>query len=132
MDFAASEWALILTGALLIRLIPALMLVGGLLKLREFPDLRAVHLNLITSAALVVILSLIDTIWPEIIPTALRASFFWSFFWMFAIAWLAVAWVRSAFKTGLRPRWIEVATLACTAALGIAAMGFILPSFGAQ
>ena len=118
-DFTNTQWAMILAGAALLRLLPLLMLVSGVLKLRRFPDLRAVHHNLIGSAGLVVILALIDTLWFDLIPMELRTTFFWSFLWIFAIAWLLVAWLRSAIKTRLRPRGIEIAVLTCGALLAL-------------
>lgn len=130
VNFSGADWALILAGAALLRVLPLLMLVGAVLKLRRFPDLRALHLNLLVSALLVVTLGLIDTVYPALIPLPVRTTGAWSFLWIFAIAWLGVTWTRSALKTGLRPRWIEIATLSCAATLALAASGLILPISG--
>lgn len=127
LDFTNAELALVLTGALLLRALPLLIAIGAILKLRRFPALRPLHALLLAATGLVITLGLIDTTAPGLVPTPLRNSGLWSFLWLFALAWLGVTWVRSALKTRLRPLWIEVATLACAVALGLAASGLILP-----
>lgn len=126
-DFTAAEWALVLTGALLMRALPLLIALSAILKLRRFPALRPLHALLLAATGLTIALGLIDTMAPGLVPVGLRNSGVWSFFWIFALAWLGVTWVRSAIKTGLRPRATDIATLACAAALALAASGLILP-----
>ncbi|ABD54653.1 hypothetical protein [Jannaschia sp. CCS1] len=114
------EFALVLAGATLIRLIPLLILISAILKLRRFPDLHALHILLLASVLLVAVLGAAETFAPGAIPTALRTSGVWSFVWIFAVAWLCVTWTRSALKTRLRPRVPDIATLVAAAALMIA------------
>lgn len=131
LGFPGPEWALILSGAVLLRLLPALIMLGAVLKLRRFPEIRSLHILLLISAGLLIALALIETMAPALVPMALRTSGVWSFLWIFAGAWVAVTWVRSAIRTRLRPRGIDIATLACGAALALAASGLILPELGA-
>lgn len=114
------ELTLILIGAALLRALPLLIAASAILKLRRFPTLRPLHILLLLSTLLIATLGLIDTTAPNAIPMTLRTSGLWSFLWIFAIAWLVITWVRSAIKTRLRPRVLDIATLATLAALALA------------
>lgn len=112
--------ALILAGAVLLRLIPVLVFWGAILKLRRYPTLRPLHWILLITTLLLATLGLVDGLAPGTVPASWRASGAWSFVWTFAVAWLAVTWTRSAFKTRLRPRAPDIATLCAAAALAVA------------
>ena len=129
--FDGPEWLLIGIGAVLLRAIPLLILVGAILKLRAFPGLRNLHRTLLAATLLVIALGATEGLAPALVPPDLRVSGVWSFLWIFAVAFVAVAWTRSAIRTRLRPRGIEIATLAALAALALAASGLILPGLGA-
>lgn len=118
--FSGPEFALVLFGALVLRAIPLLIALSAILKLYRFPDLRPLHILLLTSTMLLGTLGLIDILIPNAIPMSLRTSGAWSFLWIFAVAWLAVIWIRSAIKTKLRPRILDIATLAAIAAMALA------------
>lgn len=120
LGLSGPEFALVLTGAALIRLIPVLIFASALMKLRRFPTLRPLHLILLSCTLLVAALGLIETLAPGGVPSAWRSAGVWSFLWIFAIAWLAVTWTRSAIRTRLRPRALDIATLAAAAALLVA------------
>lgn len=120
--FTWFELAIIFTGAALICALPILILVSAILKLRRFPHRRTLHILLLISCTLAVSLAIIGITSPEIIPIALRTSGVWSFTWIFAFAWLAVTWSRSALKTGLRTQALDVATLAVVASLFVLAL----------
>lgn len=117
--FSGPELLLGLMGAVIVRLIPLLILISAAIKLRRYPDLRALHLVLIAAVFLLTAVGAIDTFAPSVVPGGLRASGGWSFLWIFAVSWLAVTWVRSAIKTQLRPRGIDIATLAGVGFLGL-------------
>ncbi|UWQ97070.1 hypothetical protein K3728_07580 [Rhodobacteraceae bacterium M385] len=123
MSFSDPAFALILIGAALLRLIPVLIVISAVIKLRRYPALRPLHLLLLISTLLVIFLGGIEALAPALIPTPWRASGVWSFVWIFAVAWMAVGWTRSAFKTGLRPRGLDIPTL--VAAAGLVAALFI-------
>lgn len=120
LSFSGPELTLILIGAMLLRALPILIALSAILKLRRFPTLRPLHILLLLATILTATLGLIDTLVPNAIPMALRTSGLWSFLWIFALSLLAVAWIRSAVKTRLRPRALDIATLAVLAALAIA------------
>jgi hypothetical protein len=124
-QFSPLTWAMILVGAVALRLLPVLMAIGALVKLRAFPALRALHVLLLIELALIAALALADTF--ALVPGSYRITGLWSFLWVFAIAWAMVTWVRSAYKTRLRPRWIDLATLACAAILIFAFSAALLP-----
>lgn len=123
--FSAFTWAMILLGAVTMRLLPLLMAVGAVLKLRAFPEMRPLHVLLLIELALLGALALVETF--ALVPGSWRVTGAWSFLWIFIIAWTLVTWVRSAMKTRLRPRWIEIATLACAALLVFSLSAAILP-----
>ena len=125
LNFSAFTWAMILIGAAMMRLLPALMALGAVLKLRAFPALRSLHILLLIELAFIAALALAETF--SLVPGSWRVTGIWSFLWVFAIAWAAVTWIRSAFKTRLRPRWIEIATLACATLLIFSLSAAILP-----
>lgn len=116
-SLSSPELTLIVIGALLLRALPLLIAASAILKLRRFPALRPLHALLLAATLLTASLGLIDTLAPNVIPLALRTSGLWSFLWIFAITLLAVTWIRSAIKTRLRPRALDIATLATIAAL---------------
>lgn len=115
LDLAGPATALILAAVTLAYTVPVLVAVSALVKLRRFPALRALHRLLLTSTLLIGLLALIEGQVP-VLPDALRASGTWAFVWAFAVAWLAVTWTRSAIKTRLRPRALDLATLTVLAA----------------
>lgn len=123
MSFSDPAFALILIGAALLRLIPVLIVTSAVIKLWRYPTLRALHSLLLISTLLVVFLGGIEAFASALIPTPWRTSGVWSFIWIFAVAWMAVGWTRSAFKTGLRPRGLDIPTL--VAAAGLVAALFI-------
>ncbi len=125
LNFSAFTWAMILVGAATMRLLPVLMAIGAVAKYRAFPDLRSLHVLLLIELALIAALALAETV--RLVPDSFRATGLWSFLWVFAIAWVAVTWIRSAWKTGLRPRWIDIATLCCAALLIFALSASFLP-----
>ncbi len=125
LNFSSFTWAMILLGAAALRLLPALMAVGAILKLRTFPTLRPLHTLLLAELAFLAALVLAETF--SLVPATFRVTGIWSFLWVFAIAWIAVTWIRSAIKTRLRPRWIDIATLATAAALIFSLSAAILP-----
>lgn len=112
-----SAVALIFAGAVLLRAIPFLILISTLIKLRRFQALRRMHYDLFAATLLLFGLALFDTFAPEDLARAVHTSQLGSFAWIFAAAWLAVTWTRSAIKTRLRPRVLDIATLTCTIAL---------------
>lgn len=115
-SFSSTQWIMMLALAALIRLIPVLIAVSAVFKLRRFAHLRPLHILLLIAAISVSLLDLIDiTALRAWVPSALRTSGVWSFLWLFCLAWLAVTWTRSAFKTRLQPRALEAATLICVA-----------------
>lgn len=122
--FTWFELAVIFTGAALSFALPILILASAFVKLRRFPHLRALHILQLISCTLAVVLALIGATSPQIIPSALRTSGLWSFLWIFAFVWLAVTWVRSVAKTGLRTQRLDIATLAVVAALFVLALIF--------
>ncbi|WP_224814433.1 hypothetical protein [Hasllibacter sp. MH4015] len=126
IDFVAAtsgpQIALIGALVILMRLIPILIGLGAILKLRRFPHLRALHWTLLTSAGLALSVGLVDLLARALVSDAARHSGTWFFIVLFAISWLAVTWIRSLLKTRMQPRWIDVAALAVLAlavALGI-------------
>ncbi len=125
LNFSAFTWAMILVGAATMRLLPALMALGAVLKLRAFPDLRSLHILLLIELAFIAALALAETF--ALVPGSFRVTGIWSFLWVFAIAWAAVTWIRSALKTRLRPRWIDITTLTCAALLIFSLSAAILP-----
>lgn len=124
-QFSPFTWAMILLGAGALRLLPVLMAIGALVKLRAFPDLRALHVLLLIELTLIAALALAETF--DLVPGTYRITGVWSFLWVFAIAWAVVTWMRSAWKTRLRPRWIDCATLVCAATLIFAFSAALLP-----
>lgn len=122
-----ADLTLIVVGAVLLRAIPILIAISALIKLRRFPALRPLHTILLVDLALIAALALIDTLAPGLVPNALRTSGLWSFLWIFAIAWLVVTWTRSAIKTRMRPRVLDIATLVTVAAMALA---LLLPMAG--
>jgi len=125
LNFSAFTWAMILLGAAAMRLLPALMTLGAILKFRAFPALRPLHVLLLIELAFLAALALVETF--NLVPGRFRVTGIWSFLWIFAIAWIAITWTRSAIRTGLRPRWIEVATLVCAALLVFSLSAAVLP-----
>ncbi len=114
--FSGPVLALILVAVVLLRVIPLLIAASAIVKLYRFPVLRSLHTLLLIATGLIATLTLIDdTSLHQIVPAALRTSGMWSSLWIFAIAWLGVTWVRSAIKTRLRPRVLDIATLAAIA-----------------
>lgn len=126
-SFSQGALMLIVAGAFLLRALPVLIAVGAIVKLRRFPALRPLHGILLISTLLLAALALIDTFIPAMVPEALRTSGFWFFLWTFAVAWTGLGWIRSAIKTRLRPRALDIATLATLAA---ALLAFALPMAG--
>ncbi|MEJ6388173.1 hypothetical protein [Gymnodinialimonas ulvae] len=124
-QFSRFTWAMIFLGAVALRLLPVLMAIGALVKLRAFPQLRALHILLLIELVLIAALALADTF--DLVPGSYRVTGLWSFLWVFAIAWAAVTWTRSAWKTRLHPRWIDIATLACATAVIFAFSATLLP-----
>ncbi|OAN84531.1 hypothetical protein A8B78_06640 [Jannaschia sp. EhC01] len=120
LAFSGPQFALVLVGAALIRLIPLLIFVSAILKLRRFPEQRPLHWILLVATLLVAALGLIETLALGAVPQSWRTSGLWSFLWIFAVSWLAVSWTRSAIKTALRPRGLDIATLVAAAALLVA------------
>lgn len=108
--------SLVVIGAILLRAVPLLMLASALVKLKRFPALRALHGTLLASVLLIGLLALIEAALPAWVPSA----DVWSSLWIFAVAWLCVTWTRSASKTGLRPRLLDIATLAALAGTALA------------
>ncbi|MEX3015820.1 hypothetical protein [Gymnodinialimonas hymeniacidonis] len=125
LNFSAFTWAMIFLGAATMRVLPALMALGAILKLRAFPELRSLHVLLLIELAFIAALALAETF--SLVPGSFRVTGIWSFLWVFAIAWAVVTWIRSAIKTGLRPRWIDTATLVCAALLVFSLSAAILP-----
>ncbi|MBF9045441.1 hypothetical protein HKCCE4037_19050 [Rhodobacterales bacterium HKCCE4037] len=125
LNFSAFTWAMIVLGAVTMRLLPLLMAVGAVLKLRAFPEMRPLHVLLLIELALLGALALVETF--ALVPGNWRVTGAWSFLWIFVIAWTLVTWVRSAMKTRLRPRWIEITTLVCAALLIFSLSAAILP-----
>ncbi|GAB5446636.1 hypothetical protein [Gymnodinialimonas sp.] len=113
--FSQGAMLLIVAGALLLRILPVLIATGAIIKLRCFPHLRPLHAILLISTLLLAMLALIETFAPAIVPDPLLTSGFWVFLWIFAIAWTGVSWIRSAIKTRLRPRALDLTTLAIVA-----------------
>lgn len=109
--FSQSAFLLIVAGSVLLRCLPVLIAASAILKLRRFPTLRPLHTILLISTLLLAALALIDTFAASAVPNALRTSGLWFFLWIFAIAWTGVSWTRSAIKTRLRPRALDIATL---------------------
>ncbi|WP_341861072.1 hypothetical protein [Gymnodinialimonas sp. 57CJ19] len=122
MSFSDPAFALILIGAALLRLIPVLIVISAVIKLRRYPALRPLHSLLLISTLLVIFLAGVEAFVPALIPTPWRTTGVWSFVWIFAVAWMAVGWTRSAFKTGLRPRGLDIPIL-------VAAAGFVAALF---
>ncbi|QXT38819.1 hypothetical protein [Gymnodinialimonas ceratoperidinii] len=110
------ELTLVIIGAMLLRAVPLLVLASSLVKLKRFPALRALHFTLLASVLLIGVLALIEVALPALVPSAN----IWSSLWIFAVAWLCVTWTRSAIKTGLRPRVLDIATLAALAGTALA------------
>jgi hypothetical protein len=110
------ELSLVVIGAILLRAVPLLVLAAALVKLKRFPALRALHGTLLASVLLIGLLALVEAARPACVPSA----DIWSFLWIFAVAWLCVTWTRSAIKTGLRPRLLDIATLAALAGTALA------------
>lgn len=122
---AGPMFAAILVAVIALRVIPLLIAASAIVKLSRFPDLRPLHILLLITSGLIATLTVIDdTSLRQIVPATLRTSGTWSFLWIFAIAWLGVTWVRSAIKTRLRPRVLDLATLAvitiCTLVFALA------------
>ncbi len=125
-QFSTFTWAMILLGAATLRLLPILIGVGAVLKLRAFPALRPLHILLLIELGFLAALALAETF--ALVPGSFRITGIWSFLWVFALAWIAITWVRSAMKTRLRPRWIDIATLLCAALLIFSFSAAILPA----
>jgi hypothetical membrane protein len=100
-----------------ILLLPALVLLTAVLKLRRFPEHRALHWALLLSSALAVLLSTVTLLVPGLFSEAWRQSGVLSFTWVFLFAWMALDFFRSARRTGLRPRTTDIAVLVCAAAV---------------
>jgi len=117
LNFTGTEWVLIFVGAGALRLLPLLILLSGIIKLRRFPELRSHHQLLLIEIGVLAFFALADWYGGALIPPAIRNAGLYSFVWIFLIAWVAVTWIRSAIKTRLRPRWVDIPTLLTACAL---------------
>lgn len=129
-DLAGTEWGLILLGAVLLRALPLLLVVTGIVKYRRFAERRARHAQLIVAGALLLLLLAVETLIGGLVPQGWRQSGLWSFLWVFAVAWAALTWVQSARATGLRPRWLDGGVLAAAGLLALSFAALMLPGHG--
>jgi hypothetical membrane protein len=97
-------------------LLPLLVLLTAVLKLRRRAEHRTLHAGLALAAGLAVLLSAFTTFAPRAIPDTLRDTGILSFTWVFLFAWMALDFIRSARRTGLRPRVTDIAVLLCVGA----------------
>ncbi|MBF9058870.1 hypothetical protein HKCCSP123_06705 [Rhodobacterales bacterium HKCCSP123] len=97
-------------------LLPLLVLMTALVKLRRGPEHRTLHAGLALAAGLAVLLSAVTIVVPGAIPDGLRDGGVLSFTWVFLFAWMTLDFIRSARRTGLRPRVTDVAVLFCAGA----------------
>jgi hypothetical protein len=101
-------------------LLPVLVLLSALLKLRRSPEHRTLHVGLALAAGLAVLLSALTALAPRAIPDAVRDTGILSFTWVFLFAWMALDFTRSARATALRPRGSDIAVLLCAGATAVA------------
>ena len=117
--------AAVLIGSLRVNLglllLPAAMLLTARVKLRRFPDLRTLHTGLALASAAALALAGFSVFLPSLIPDGLRQQGLLSFAWVFLYAWMALDFLRSARRTGLRPRLTDalVILLALSTAAGV-------------
>ena len=127
IDLSPAQLAAMTAGDLGLVVLPLLILLTAALKLRRWPEHRTLHTGLALAAGLATVLAALTTFAPWAIPDSLRDSGVLSFTWVFLFAWMALDFIRSARRTGLRPRVTDIAVLLCVGAILAALAALFLP-----